>query len=69
MGHKANGGKSVNGGRLGIDWSSIRPRQRVRYKGTISGIKNNVCRANKIHAPKQFRWEWLGAQMVIERIE
>ncbi len=69
MANKHNGGRLLNGGRLGIDWSSLRPRQRVKYKGTASGIKNNVCRANKIHAPKQFRWEWYAGQMVVERVQ
>ena len=40
---------------LGIAWDSLGLNEIVLYEGTYSGLKNNVCRANRSYAPKKFK--------------
>lgn len=46
---------SPGGGRLGIDWATIRRGSMTLYEGTYDGAKASVWRANQVHTPKQFR--------------
>lgn len=56
MAQKKNG----PGGRLGIRWKELKVGKMIRYDGSISGIKNNVSRANKLFTPFEYAWERRG---------
>lgn len=52
---KANGARLTD--RLGIDWGSLKRGEPFFYEGTLSGLKNNIARANKLYSPRRFKWE------------
>jgi hypothetical protein len=55
--------------RLGLWWRSLKVGEPVAYLGTYTGLKSSVCRANKYHAPRQFKWFRKDGTFYVERIK
>ncbi len=67
MAARKNGPKS--GPVLGIDWLKLPLKKRHRYRGTTTGAKANVHRANKRYTDMKFRSFQDNGKTYVERIK
>lgn len=64
-----NGRKVIDRTKFNFGWAEMKPGDIKVYPGTITGVKANVCRANKRYAPAQFGWDRDGKSLIVVRIE
>ena len=52
---------------LGLSWQRMKVGV-FTYKGTQTGAKANVCRANKLYAPKKWKSFCKDGEVFVERL-